>query len=61
MEVFLNYQEQAEERFHKQEEERWKKECEMEEKRREADKVHELQVIQLMLQTLQNRGPLFQY
>ena len=59
MEAFLAHREQAEARFHKQEEGRWKKDCEMEEKRTEADKVNELQVIQLMIQALQNRGPLF--
>ena len=41
VEAFVKHQTEVAERFKKDEEERWKKECELEEKRRE-DKQHEI-------------------
>ena len=49
--LFLQHQKEAEERFDKREEERWKREVELEERRRKADEEHEY-MMQLLL-----RGP----
>ena len=48
MESFVKYQTEAAEIFKKDEEERWKKECELEEKRRQEDKQHEIRMMQML-------------
>lgn len=48
MDAFLKHQMQAEERYAKQEEERWQKEMEFEEKRRKEDQEHELRMMELL-------------
>ena len=48
VEAFVKHQTEAAERFKKDEEERWKKECELEEKRREEDKQHEIRMMQML-------------
>ena len=50
MSAFMKFQAEAEERFEKREEERWKKEMEMEERRRKDDQKHEMQLMQMLLQ-----------
>lgn len=52
MNSFVKYQMEAE----KREEERWKKEIELEEKRRRDDQQHELRVMQMLGQMLQHRS-----
>lgn len=52
----MKYQEKAEEKFLTQEDERWEKEKEMEKKRSEADRLHELNMLSLILQTFQNQN-----
>ena len=51
---FMEYQQQAEERWERQEE-RWKRECEMEEKRRKEDKEHELRLFEKLAEILKPR------
>ena len=46
--AFMEYQQQAEERWEKQEEQRWKRECEMEEKRRKEEREHELRLFTML-------------
>ena len=48
MDTFLKYQMEAEERHAKQEEERWQKEMEFEEKRRLENQEHELRMMKLL-------------
>ena len=43
-ELFLKYQQVAEERFLKWEEERWRRESELEDRRRREDQEHELRM-----------------
>ena len=45
---FMNHQKEAGERFQKYEDERWKKETELEERRRREDRKHEFRVLQLL-------------
>ena len=52
MNLFIKYQTEAE----KRDEERWKKEMELEEKRRKEDQQHELRVMQMLGQMLQHRS-----
>ena len=47
--LFLPYQKKAEERFDKREEEGWKREVELEERRSKADQEHEYRMMQLLL------------
>ena len=50
---FMEYQQQAEEILgEKQEEQRWKRECEMEEKRRKEERGHELRLFTMLRQML---------
>ena len=53
--VFMKSQADAEERFQKREEERWKKEMELEEKQRREDRQHQLQMMQMLGQMIQGR------
>ena len=55
VESFVNYQKDAEERFKKWEDERWKKELELEEKRRREDREHEVTLFQMLGQMLKPR------
>ena len=50
MTSFMRIQKEAEERFEEREEERWRRETELEEHRRREDREHELQVLQLLMQ-----------
>lgn len=50
IDAFLTHHEAAEERFVKQEEERWEKETELEDKRRSEDRAHEMRMLQIMAQ-----------
>ena len=52
MTSFMKYQMEAE----KREEERWKREQELEEKRRREDQQHELRVLQMLGQMIQHRS-----
>ncbi len=54
-EAFLTHQEETEDRFRKQEEERWKKETEIEDKRRSEDRAHEIRMLEMMAQAFQGR------
>ena len=47
---FREMQGEAEERFREWEEERWKGECELEERRRREDRDHERLMLQMILQ-----------
>ena len=51
VDAFLKYQAEAEERFHKHEEERWK-ESEIKERRRAEERQHEIYMMQLLGQML---------
>ena len=55
MDVFMKYQLAAEERFQKREEEKWKKEMELEEKQRREDRQHQLQMMQIHGEMIQSR------
>lgn len=56
------HQEEAEERFRKQEEERWKKETELEDRRRSEDRAHEIRMLQMMAEAFQARpAPNYSY
>ena len=55
IEAFVKYQREAEERFQRNEE-RWKKETELEEKRRREDQEHEMRVMQMLGQMFQGGG-----
>ena len=48
--IFTRMQEQSEKRLREWEEERWRKETELEEKRRAEERAHELQVLKLLSQ-----------
>ena len=48
IESFITYQQETEERYHKYEEERWKKEIELEEKRRRDDQEHEMRMMAML-------------
>ena len=48
--IFTRMQEESEKRFREWEEERWRKETELEEKRRVEERAHELQVLRLLSQ-----------
>ena len=50
MKDFCNMQEQADKRFREWEDERWKKELEMEERRNQEDREHECLLVQMMVQ-----------
>ena len=52
MSAFIKYQAEAE----KREEERWRKEMELEETRRREDQQHELRMMQMLGQMLQHRS-----
>jgi hypothetical protein len=52
MNAFMKYQLEAE----KRDEERWRKEMELEEKRRKEDQQHELHMMQILGQMLQHRS-----
>ena len=47
---------EADERFQKQEEERWKRQVEMEEKRERESREHELRIVQML-----TRGSYYDY
>lgn len=55
IDVFLAHQEETEERSKKQEDDRWKKETELEEKRRKEDRAHEMAMMQMIAQMFQGR------
>ena len=55
MDVFMKSQLEAEEGFQKREEERWKKEMEVEERQRREERQHQLQMMQMLGQMLQSR------
>lgn len=55
IDAFLAHQEAAEERFERQEEERWTRETELEERRRREDREHEVRMFQIMAQAIQGR------
>ncbi len=56
VEAFVKHQKEAEERFHKYEEERWKKETELEDRRRREDREHELQMMAMLAHMVQGRS-----
>ena len=53
MDTFIKYQHEAEERFKEYEEERWKKELEMEERRRQQYQEHEIRMMEMLGQIIQ--------
>ena len=55
METFMKFQAEETEKINKQEEERWKRETEIEERRRKEDRQHDIQMMQMLGQTLQPR------
>lgn len=57
METFLQHQHKADVEFQKREEERWRREQEIEDKRREEDKQHELNMLRVLLQAFQGGVP----
>ena len=50
MKAFVKYQGEADEKFEKREEERWKKEMEFEERHRKEYQQHEMRMMQMLLQ-----------
>ena len=52
-ECFLAYQGEAEERFEKREEERWEREKELDKQRRKEEQEHQLAVMDMLGQMLQ--------
>ena len=48
MESFMKFQREADERHQKFVEEQWKKELELDEKRRHEDKEHELRIMEML-------------
>ena len=56
-EVFIKYQQASEERFMKWEEEQWKRECEMKERRRKQDQEHEMRMLEMLSRFMQPRYP----
>ena len=59
--MFMKSQADAEDRFQMREDERWKKEMEMEERQRREDREHQLQMMQMLGQMLQSRPYSSQY
>ena len=55
IESFVTYQKDAEERFQKWEDEWWKRELELEEKRRREDREHEVTLFQMLGRMLKPR------
>ena len=55
IESFVNYQKDTEERIQKWEDERWKKEVELDEKRLKENREHEVALFQMMEQMLKPR------
>ena len=55
IESFTKYQRDAEERFQKWEEERWRKETELGEKHRREDREHEMRLFQMLGQMMKPR------
>ena len=55
IDMFLKSQADAEERFQTREDERWKKEVELEERQRRDDRQHQLQMMQMLGQMFQSR------
>ena len=53
IEAFTQYQKEAEERFERREEEHWKRDTELEEKRRQEDREHEMRMMQMLGQMFQ--------
>lgn len=53
IESFMSYQVEAEKRFQKYEDERWKREVELEEKRRQEDRDHEMRMMYMLGQMFQ--------
>ena len=49
----MMYQRDADEQYKKQEEERWKKDVELEEKRRREDRQHDMRMMQMLGSILQ--------
>ena len=56
LDTFMKYQVEAEERFQKREDERWKEEMEIEENRRKEDQQHEMRMMQMIGQMMQRRS-----
>ena len=48
MDTFITYQRTADEQYRKYEEERWQKEMELEERRRQEDRNHEITMMQML-------------
>ena len=46
--TFITYQRTANEQYRKDEEERWQKEMELEERRRQEDRNHEITMMQML-------------
>ena len=57
LDTLLSYQREAEERFRGYEDERWKRETELEEKRRREDQEHDMRVMGMLASMLQPRPP----
>lgn len=55
MTSFAKFQAEADEKYEKREEERWKKEMELEERRRKEDQQDEIHMMQMLGQLLQHR------
>ena len=53
IEGFMKYQAEAEKKFMQNEEDRWKREVELEEKRRREDQEHEIRLFQMLGEMLQ--------
>ena len=56
LDAFVKYQVEAEERFQNREDERLKKETELDEKRRKEDQQHQMRMMQLIGQMMQRRS-----
>ena len=61
LDMFMKSQADAKERFQMREDERWKKEMELEERQRREDRQHQLQMMQMLGQMLQSRPYPSQY
>jgi hypothetical protein len=62
IEGFVKYQSEADEKYRKWEEERWRKETELDEKRRKEEREHEMRLFQMLAQmTKPNTYPSQQY
>ena len=53
---FVKFQAEADEKFEKREEERWKKEMELEERHRKEAQQHDMNMMQMLGQMLQRRS-----